>query len=68
MTHRRCSSSSRHRPNDVRYPGEERLQTSDQINAVIAKVSPYVPLNEVATALSRWKHLNTLTQDSRNTC
>jgi putative ABC transport system permease protein len=41
------------------------LQTSDQINAVITKVSPYVPLNEVAAALSRWKHLKTLTQDNQ---
>jgi putative ABC transport system permease protein len=38
------------------------LQTSNQINAVIAKVSPYVPIKEVAAALSRWKHLTTLTQ------
>src|SRR5450759_526147 len=41
------------------------LQTSDQINAVITKVSPYVPINEVAAALSRWKHLKTLTQDNQ---
>ena len=41
------------------------LQTSDQINAVITKVSPYVALNEVAVALSRWKHLKTLTQDNQ---
>src|SRR5450830_1289809 len=38
------------------------LQTSDQINAVITKVSPYVPVKEVAAALGRWKHLTTLTQ------
>jgi putative ABC transport system permease protein len=37
-------------------------ETSNQINAVIAKVSPYVPIEEVAAALSRWKHLTTLTQ------
>ena len=37
-------------------------ETTNQINAVIAKVSPYVPINEVATALARWKHLTTLTQ------
>jgi putative ABC transport system permease protein len=41
------------------------LQTSDQINAVITKVSPYVPIDEVAAALSRWKHLKTLTQDNQ---
>ena len=42
-------------------------QTNDQINAVIAKVSPYVPVNEVAAALSRWKHLTALTQDQQET-
>jgi putative ABC transport system permease protein len=40
---------------------------NDQINAVIAKVSPYVPANEVATALSRWKHLTALTQAEQET-
>jgi putative ABC transport system permease protein len=43
------------------------LQTNDQINAVIAKVSPYVPVTEVAAALSRWKHLTTLTQEQQET-
>jgi putative ABC transport system permease protein len=43
------------------------LQSSDQINAVIAKVSPYVPIKEVAAALSRWKHLTTLTQAQQET-
>jgi len=38
------------------------LETTVQINAVIAKVSPYVPVSEVAAALARWKHLTTLTQ------
>lgn len=38
------------------------LETSNQINAVIAKVSPYVPLNEVAASLARWKHLTSLTE------
>ncbi len=37
-------------------------QSNDQINAVIARVSPYVPVNEVASALSRWKHLAALTE------
>jgi putative ABC transport system permease protein len=37
-------------------------ETKDQINAVIAKVSPYVPINEVASALTRWKHLAALTE------
>ena len=38
------------------------LETNDQINAVITKVSPNVPVMEVAAALARWKHLTTLTQ------
>jgi len=44
-----------------------KAETNDQINAVIAKVSPYVRINEVATALSRWKHLTTLTQEQQET-
>ena len=43
------------------------LQTNDQINAVITKVSPYVPVKEVAAALARWKHLTTLTQAQQET-
>ncbi len=42
-------------------------QSNAQINAVIAKVSPYVPVNDVAAALSRWKHLTTLTQEQQET-
>lgn len=42
-------------------------ETSNQINAVIAKVSPYVQISEVAAALSRWKHLTTLTQAQQET-
>jgi putative ABC transport system permease protein len=42
-------------------------QTNDQINAVIANVSPYVRIDEVAAALSRWKHLTTLTQEQQET-
>ncbi len=38
------------------------IQTTDQVNAVIAKISPYVAVDEVAAALARWKHLTTLTQ------
>jgi putative ABC transport system permease protein len=41
------------------------IETKDQINAVIAKVSPYVPVKEVATALTRWKHLAALTEDQQ---
>jgi putative ABC transport system permease protein len=38
------------------------VQSNDQINAVIARVYPYVPVKEVAAALSRWKHLSALTE------
>ena len=37
-------------------------QTNDQINAVIAKVALFVSPQEVSAALTRWKHLTTLTQ------
>jgi putative ABC transport system permease protein len=42
-------------------------ETSNQINAVIAKVSPYVPVGEVAAALTRWKHVTALTQEQQET-
>ena len=41
------------------------IEAKDQINAVIAKVSPYVPIKEVAAALTRWKHLSVLTEDQQ---
>lgn len=40
---------------------------TNQINAVIAKVSPHVKVSEVAAALSRWKHLSALTQSQQET-
>lgn len=43
------------------------LETSNQINAVIAKVSPFVKVDEVAAALTRWKHLSALTQVQQET-
>ncbi len=43
------------------------LETSQQINAVIAKVSPYVPVKGVAASLSRWKHLTALTEKQQET-
>jgi len=43
------------------------LQTNDQINAVVAKISPYVPVAEVAATLARWKHLTTLKQEQQET-
>lgn len=45
----------------------ESMETNDQINAVIAKVSPYVPVDETSAALSRWKHLTALTQTQQET-
>jgi putative ABC transport system permease protein len=42
-------------------------EANDQINAVIAKVSPSVRADEVAGALSRWKHLTALTQNQQET-
>jgi putative ABC transport system permease protein len=43
------------------------LETSNQINTVIAKVSPYVPIKEVAASLARWKHLTSLTEAQQET-
>jgi putative ABC transport system permease protein len=43
------------------------IETSNQINAVIVKVFPFVTVKEVAAALSRWKHLTTLTQAQQET-
>jgi putative ABC transport system permease protein len=37
-------------------------ETSNQINAVIAKVSPYVPITQIAASLARWKHFRVLTE------
>ena len=42
-------------------------ETNDQVNAIIAKVTPNVKVDEVAAALSRWKHLTALTQDQQET-
>ena len=41
--------------------------SSDLINAVVAKVSPYVAATDVATAVARWKHLAALTQQQQET-
>lgn len=37
----------------------------DIVNTVVARVSPYVPVAEVAAAIARWKHLSALTQDQQ---
>jgi putative ABC transport system permease protein len=43
------------------------IETSNQINAVIVKLYPFVTAEEVAATLSRWKHLTTLTQAQQET-
>jgi putative ABC transport system permease protein len=56
-------------------PPEERREaaagtppeTSNQINAVIANVSPYVPISHVAASLLRWKHFKVLTEAQQET-
>jgi putative ABC transport system permease protein len=35
---------------------------SDIVNAVVATVSPFVPVAEVVASIGRWKHLSALTQ------
>ena len=41
--------------------------SSDIVNAVVAKASPYVPVTEVAAAVARWKHLSVLTEAQQET-
>jgi putative ABC transport system permease protein len=41
--------------------------STDIVNAVVARVSPYVPVTEVAAAVARWKHLSVLTQAQQET-
>jgi putative ABC transport system permease protein len=41
--------------------------STDIVNVVVARVSPYVPVTEVAAAVSRWKHLSALTQAQQET-
>jgi putative ABC transport system permease protein len=43
------------------------LQTTNTVNAVVAKVSPYVSVSEVAAAVARWKHLSALTEAQQET-
>ena len=43
------------------------LETTNQINAVIVKAFPFIPVKQVASELSRWKHLTTLTQAQQET-
>src|SRR6266545_837927 len=41
--------------------------TSDIVNAVVANVSRYVSVSDVAAAVARWKHLSALTQEQQET-
>lgn len=41
--------------------------STDIINVVVARVSPYLPVTEVAAAVARWKHLSALTQAQQET-
>lgn len=41
--------------------------TSDIVNAVVARVSPDVPVAAVADGVRRWKHLAVLTQEEQET-
>ena len=42
-------------------------QSADVVNAVVANVSPYVPVAQVAAAVQRWKHLSALTEAQQET-
>lgn len=44
-----------------------RVTATDLVNAVVAQVSPHVPVAEVAAALARWKHLSVLTREQQET-
>src|SRR5690606_17117937 len=44
--------------------GAQRTQT-DFINAVVARVSPNVPVSEIAEIITRWKHLAALTAEEQ---
>lgn len=41
--------------------------SSDIVNAIVARVSPYAPVASVAEGVRRWKHLAVLTQDEQET-
>jgi putative ABC transport system permease protein len=43
------------------------LASTDVVNAVLVKVSPLVPVAEVAAAVARWKHLSALTEAQQET-
>jgi putative ABC transport system permease protein len=41
--------------------------SSDLVNAVVAKISPFVSVDDVASAVARWKHLSALSQEQQET-
>jgi putative ABC transport system permease protein len=44
--------------------GAQRTQT-DFVNAVVARISPNVPVSEIAEIIARWKHLAALTAEEQ---
>jgi putative ABC transport system permease protein len=44
--------------------GAQRTQT-DFVNAVVARISPNVPVSEIAEIITRWKHLAALTAEEQ---
>jgi cell division protein FtsX len=48
-------------------PAPRRCDHDHRINAVIVKVFPFISVKQVASELSRWKHLTTLTQAQQET-
>jgi putative ABC transport system permease protein len=44
--------------------GGQRTQT-DFVNAVVARISPNVPVSEIAEIITRWKHLAALTAEEQ---
>lgn len=47
--------------------GPVALGAPDTVNAVVARVSPDVPVESVAEAARRWKHLAAMSQDAQET-
>jgi putative ABC transport system permease protein len=41
--------------------------SSDIVNAIVARVSPNVPVGTIAEGVRRWKHLSALTQEEQET-
>jgi putative ABC transport system permease protein len=46
--------------------GAQRAET-DLVNAIVARVSPHVPVEAIATEMRRWKHLAVMTEAEQET-